>query len=127
METLITFILPSADEIACNPRLSWEGTRMGLSCAFIERTRALRYIEPINAVHFGVQGISKSLFPGLANFVPAVCLPLLPRLTCSILTTWERPYRDSLYMFFISHRAGYDQANPRLRDSCLLSSSGHRV
>ena len=39
------------------------------------------------------------LFPGFAEFCSGCCLPLLSQLVCSILTTWKRPYEDSLYIF----------------------------
>ena len=44
-----------------------------------------------------VQGISVRPFPGLVNFVPAVAYLFCLNLLLSILATWERPYRDSLY------------------------------
>ena len=35
------------------------------------------------------------------EFCSWCCLPLLPQLTCSILATWKRPHRDSLYRDFV--------------------------
>ena len=37
--------------------------------------------------------------PRFGEFCSCCCLPLLPQLACSILATWERPYRDSLYSY----------------------------
>ena len=39
-----------------------------------------------------VQGSAKKRFPGLVNFVPALALPLLPGLACSIHATWGPPF-----------------------------------
>ena len=35
--------------------------------------------------------------PRFGEFCACCCLLLLSQLVCSILATWERPYRDSLY------------------------------
>ena len=38
-----------------------------------------------------------NLHKAFPRFGDSCCLPLLPQLASSILTTWQRPYRDSLY------------------------------
>ena len=47
--------------------------------------------------------------PRFGEFCSCCCLPLLPQLARSILATWERPYRDSLYM-----GSGIRRRNPGL-------------
>ena len=44
-------------------------------------------------------GLQYKLGPRFGVFCSCCCLPLLPELAGSILATWERPYRDSLYMY----------------------------
>ena len=40
-------------------------------------------------------GLDYRTVPRSGELCYCCCLPLLPQLTCSILATWERPYRDS--------------------------------
>ena len=66
--------------------------------------------------------------PRFGEFCSCCCLPLLPQLAGSILATWERPYRDSLYMcrlqnFRSIHGAWYTLFCPTWYNSLFLQSA----
>ena len=42
-------------------------------------------------------GLDYEAIPRFSEFFSCCCLPLLPQLDCSILTTWEQPYSPALY------------------------------
>ena len=48
---------------------------------------------------WNITGNLYNALPRFGEFCSCCCLPLLPQLAFSLLATWERPYRDSLYLF----------------------------
>ena len=46
--------------------------------------------------HRNTENLYKAV-PRFGEFCSCFCFPLLPKHACSILATWEWPYRDSLY------------------------------